>query len=242
MQHEICLNVFISRNLPHLATFLCFLTELLVISPSSPPVLVTVLCSLLVCLARLLGLAPASLSLTSLCLSSLSLAQGSWTLHTSLAASAQPLPGLLFSWHLLASFMLCTGLSVAIRSLQQKQRRQRREKEANTQDTNLTKTVQKTLDTFSELKVDILSSEKIKADQKSREDIEIINVLNSIDKMVHQPSASVSEKAESEATTESEITQSSHKERVSPLEEFNTLFRNADCVRKSIKLKESHIV
>ena len=232
----------IPRHTDSLALALAFLTELLVISPSSPPVLVTVLCSLLVCLARLLGLAPASLSLTSLCLSSLSLAQGSWTLHTSLAASAQPLPGLLFSWHLLASFMLCTGLSVAIRSLQQKQRRQRREKEAHTQDTNLTKTVQKTLDTFSELKVDILSSEKIKADQKSREDIEIINVLNSIDKMVHQPSASVSEKAESEATTESEITQSSHKERVSPLEEFNTLFRNADCVRKSIKLKESHIV
>ena len=91
--------------------------------------------------------------------------------------------------------------------------------------------------------MDILSSEKIKADQKSREDIEIINVLNSIDKMVNQPSASVSsEKAESEATTESDITQSSHKERISPLEEFNTLFRNADCVRKSIKLKESHIV
>ena len=236
------MNIFISRNQPQLATFLCFLTELLVISPSSPPVLVTVLCSLLVCLARLLGLAPASLSLTSLCLSSLSLAQGSWTLHTSLAASAQPLPGLFFSWHLLASFILCTGLSVAIRSLQQKQRRQRREKEAQTQDTNLTKTVQKTLDTFSELKVDILSSEKIKADQKSREDIEIINVLNSIDKMVNQPSASVSEKAESEATIESDITQSSHKERISPLEEFNTLFRNADCVRKSIKLKESHIV
>ena len=202
--------------------------------------LITVLISLLVSLARLL--APASLAVTSLCLSSLSLTQGSWTLHTSLAASAQPLPGLFFSWHLLASFTLCTGLSVAIRSLQHKQRRDRREKEAQIQDTNLTKTVQKTLDTFSELKVDILSSEKIKADQKSREDIEIINVLNSIDKMVNQPSASVSEKAESEATTESELTQSSHKERISPLEEFNTLFRNADCVRKSIKLKESHIV
>ena len=219
---------------------MCFLLELVVISPS-PLMLVTVLVSLLVSLARLL--APASIAVTSLYLSSLSLAQGSWTLHTSLAASAQPLPGLFFSWHLLASFILCTGLSVAIRSLQQKQRRDRREKEAQMQDTNLTKTVQKTLDTFSELKVDILSSEKIKADQKSREDIEIINVLNSIDKMVNQPcQAAVSEKAESEATTESELTQSSHKERISPLEEFNTLFRNADCVRKSIKLKESHIV
>ena len=103
--------------------------------------------------------------------------------------------------------------------------------------TNLTKTVQKTLNTFNELKVDIIASENIKADQKSKEDIEIMNVLNSIDKMVNQPS--VSEKEESEVT---ESDQSSHKERISPLEEFNTLFRHADCVRKSIKLKESHIV
>ena len=251
----------IFRNLSHLATFVCFLLEVMVI-PSSPPQVVTVLCSLGVSLCRLLGLSPASLVLSSLCLSSLSLAQGSWSLHTSLSpASSQPLPGLLFSWHLLASFILCTSLSAGIRSLQQRQRRL--EKEANIKETNLTKTVQKTLDTFSELKVDILSSEKIKADHKSKEDIEIINVLNSIDKMVNQPAASVREtepirdrfsghvisidqseaserETESEATNESD--KSSYKERISPLEEFNTLFRNADCVRKSIKLKESHIV
>ena len=252
----------ICRNLPHLATFICFLLELMVIS-SSPLLQVTVLCSLGVSLSRLISLSPASLTLSSLCLSSLSLAQGSWSLHTSLspASVSQPLPSLLFSWHLLASFILCTCLSAGIRSLQQRQRRQ--EKEAHTKDTNLTKTVQKTLDTFSELKVDILSSEKIKADHKSKEDIEIINVLNSIDKMVNQPAASVREtepirgrcsghvisidqseaserETESEATNESD--KSSYKERISPLEEFNTLFRNADCVRKSIKLKESHIV
>ena len=170
--------------------FMCFLLEVLVISPS-PPLVVTVLTSLLVSLCRLLSLSSASLTLSSLSLSSLSLAQGSWSLHTSLSASSQPLPSLLFSWHLLASFVLCTSLSAGLRSLQQRQRR--KEKEAHVKETNLTKTVQKTLDTFSELKVDILSSEKIKADHKSKEDIEIINVLNSIDKMVNQPAASVRE-------------------------------------------------
>ena len=131
------------RHTDSLALALAFLTELLVISPSSPPVLVTVLCSLLVCLARLLGLAPASLSLTSLCLSSLSLAQGSWTLHTSLAASAQPLPGLLFSWHLLASFILCTGLSAGLRYLTQPRASSRPASEDLSNPTGLTVTINK---------------------------------------------------------------------------------------------------
>ena len=86
-------------------------------SPSaSPLVLVTVWCCLLVSLSRLLSLSSASLSLTSLSLSTLSLAQGSWTLHTSLAP-VSPLPSLYFSWHLLASFMLSTGLSIGLHYL-----------------------------------------------------------------------------------------------------------------------------
>ena len=103
------------RHTDSLALALGFLTELLVLPGlgQQPLMLVTVLVSLLVSLARLL--APASIAVTSLYLSSLSLAQGSWTLHTSLAASAQPLPGLFFSWHLLASFILCTGLSAGLR-------------------------------------------------------------------------------------------------------------------------------
>ena len=108
----------ICRNLPHLATFICFLLELMVIS-SSPLLQVTVLCSLGVSLCRLVSVSPASLTLSSLCLSSLSLAQGSWSLHTSLspASVSQPLPSLLFSWHLLASFILCTCLSAGLRYL-----------------------------------------------------------------------------------------------------------------------------
>ena len=107
------------RHTDSLALTLGFFTELLVLPGlgQEPLMLITVLISLLVSLARLL--APASLAVTSLCLSSLSLTQGSWTLHTSLAASAQPLPGLFFSWHLLASFTLCTGLSAGLRYLTQ---------------------------------------------------------------------------------------------------------------------------
>ena len=115
-EHDECDINLIFRNLSHLAMFMCFLLEVLVISPS-PPLVVTVLTSLLVSLCRLVSLSPASLTLSSLCLSSLSLAQGSWSLHTSLSASSQPLPSLLFSWHLLASFVLCTSLSAGLRCL-----------------------------------------------------------------------------------------------------------------------------
>ena len=103
--------------------------------------LITVLISLLVSLARLL--APASLAVTSLCLSSLSLTQSSWTLHTSLAASTQPLLGLFFSWHLLASFSLCTGLSAGLRYLTQPRAVSRPASDDLSNPTGLTVTINK---------------------------------------------------------------------------------------------------
>ena len=104
-------------------------------------------------------------------------------------------------------------------------------------ETNLTATVKKTINTFEELNVDILQKEKMKfitEPGKTREDLEIMNVLNSIDRMVSdQGNREENDKGNKEPTLN---------ERISPLEEFNALFRNVDGVRKSIKLKDSGIV
>ena len=97
---------------------------------------------------------------------------------------------------------------------------------------NLTETVKKTIKTFDELNVDILQKEKILAEPSNcKEDLEIMKVLNSIDRMVTDQALN------NEGATDNKV-----KERISPLEEFNALFRNVDGVRKSIKLKESGIV
>ena len=86
--------------------------------------------------------------------------------------------------------------------------------------------------TFNELNVDILQKEKILAEAlHCKEDLEIMKVLNSIDRMVTDQAQNY------EGSPDTNV-----KERISPLEEFNALFRNVDGVRKSIKLKESGIV
>ena len=105
-------------------------------------------------------------------------------------------------------------------------------------DSNLTATVKKTINTFNELNVDILKKEKmnfITEPGKTREDLEIMNVLNSIDRMV-------SDQGNREENTSKSKKEPTLNERISPLEEFNALFRNVDGVRKSLKLKDSGIV
>ena len=97
---------------------------------------------------------------------------------------------------------------------------------------NLTETVKKTIKTFDELNVDILQREKSLVEPLNcKEDLEIMKVLNSIDRMVTDQAQNYEGSADTKV-----------KERISPLEEFNALFRNVDGVRKSIKLKESGIV
>ena len=176
----------------------------------------------------------------SLGLASLTMVQGSWLLHSAQVSTLSPLH---YSWHLTGVFIANITITAAIRFVMIRVRPTGSNSSAGEQNmkqkhTNLTKTVGKTIDTLGEVKLDIISVDKVPVNHKSREDIEIMNVLHSIDKMVNEPQKCVEK--EEETITDSE--KSSFKERISPLEEFNTLFKHADCVRKSIKLKESHIV
>ena len=193
--------------------------------------------SIISCLVMSLMKMMSSTSLLSLGLTMMTMIQGTWLMHLSLMQMSPSMIYLYYSWHILAVFIINIIFNIIIRKLQSPTKKTNDAKEANDlKDSNLTKTVKKNLDTFVELDVGILSSDKAALDHKTSEDIEITNVLNSIDKMVNeQRTISVSE--ESSGSEKSTIN-----ERISPLEEFNTLFRHADCVRKSIKLKESDIV
>ena len=139
---------------------------------------------------------------------------------------------LYFSWHILAVFIITTALNIISNIIANKFFSYKKEvSEEYHQKPNLTETVKKTIKTFDELNVDILHNEKILVEPSNcKEDLEIMKVLNSIDRMVTDQAQNYEGGADNT------------KERISPLEEFNALFRNVDGVRKSIKLKESGIV
>ena len=130
-------------------------------------------------------------------------------------------------------FVVTTALNILSNIIGNKFSNKKEEiEESQKKKPNLTETVKKTIKTFDELNVDILQKEKILAEPSNcKEDLEIMKVMNSIDRMVTNQALNY------EGTTDNKV-----KERISPLEEFNALFRNVDGVRKSIKLKESGIV
>ena len=225
------------KNTVSLATALCFLVELILLQNSDRCLLVTILSCLTLAVLRLLN----NSTILNLGLMVMTMTQGSWIIHIMLMDihKDDKMVYLYYSWHILALFVFNLALNVILNYCYKSQAQAAPQDQENS-NKNLTNTVKKTINTFGELNMDIIANEKTLVEQsKSREDLEIINVLNSIDKMVNEPQTS-SSSVSTEELTDSE--KSSFKERISPLEEFNTLFRNADCVRKSIKLKESDIV
>ena len=92
--------------------------------------------------------------------------------------------------------------------------------------------------------------ENYKLEQKIRKEQEINNVLYTIDKMVKEhadketdnTSCNIIDLSKQYDKSESTNNNNNTCERLSPLEEFNTLHRHVSWVRASIKLKQSDIV
>jgi len=89
--------------------------------------------------------------------------------------------------------------------------------------------------------LEIKSEQRDVVEKQVKEEQEIKNVLRTIDKMVYEAANNESSKKKS-TNSDIESIGNSINERLSPLEEFNTLHKHVDGVRASIKLKESHIV
>ena len=214
---------------------LCFLIETLLVyfTEQDHCLLSIIVCCLVVSVLKMVH----TTTILTFSLVIFTMVQGTWLLHSSFLPTSHSMTNIYFSWHLLAVFIITTTLNI-ISNISVKRNSQKRKlsEEAQQKTSNLTDTVKKTILTFDELNVDILQKEKLNLvteQPKSREDLEIMNVLNSIDKMV-------SNQGRAENCKDNE--ENPLKERISPLEEFNALFRNVEGVRKSIKLKDSGIV
>ena len=142
--------------------------------------------------------------------------QGTWLVHTAVQSCEERMRVLYFCWHLLSVWGLALVICVA--------------RHRDTQHTTTIETIGTHTQGYKGLSVvEHNTLEEVVSDEK----IEPVKTVVSEDDL--------------NSSMESVPTQvvsvgSDTGERMSPLEEFNTLHRHTDTVRKSIKLKESSIV
>lgn len=150
--------------------------------------------------------------------------QGTWLIHSAFLSSNDNLTFFYFSWHIIAVFTSILVINVVM----QLQTRTDQERHETTKHDRKTVLVgKKASDSYSGLTV-------LHNIVKSDNDIKEGNVKNVVEDDLDTSVESV--------PTQIISVSSDHGERMSPLEEFNTLYRHSQSVRKSIKLKESSIV
>ena len=196
------------RQADSLATCLAFLVEWVVVEAREEWGSLALTACLAASLLRLV--APSSTA--SLGLATLTLLQGTWTLHTALLPSLNPdTASLHFSWHLLAAFVTSIAITVALNLVS------RRGESKPEPGPGLTCT---------------RPGQPPGQGQPSKSE-----TSDDCASLASLPTALQS--LPSTTDSNAEVREG---ERVSPLEEFNTLHRHTEGVRKSIKLKESSIV
>ena len=195
--------------------------------------------------------------------------QGTWLIHSSFLACRDNTSYLYFSWHILAVFISTLVITVVINlCLENNVTNHMTTKHAefatsvdkisevySETNTGLTVVSQEDIvnkdDYHKETKQQSEPAhvyENYEVGKQDRETNEINNVLTLIDRLVHDGLNNInnnsSDKIPSfvEAKNDIRIKKTKTSERLSPLEQFNTLHRHVNGARASIKLKESDIV
>jgi len=245
-------SLSLPRHLPLLSTALAFLLQTALLSSSSPLLLLIVLCSLLLSLARLLlSSSPSSSSSLLLCL--LLQTQGSWLLHTSLSPPPPSMAATYLSWHILAIFTTYILLLITIQSCQKATEKPSNPSSSSSAPSSSTGSTSgaaasssTTLSSYSPAPLPPprpgRESELFYEQEVNDTKIAKIRcVLATIDHMMEGERSSLDTSADT-LSEEVETEVREERERVSPLEEWNTLHRCVRENRASIKLKESSIV
>ena len=169
--------------------------------------------------------------MTAFSLSMMTMIQGTWLIHSAYLTCSEKTSYLYFSWHVLA----VASISIAVFVIMQTKARTQVKKHVAAKHSNLTTTV----DTVSCSHNAVDSSLIIpKVLGKSIENL-------TIDKIVDHKAAGSDRELNSsfESIPTQALSMHSDKcERMSPLEEFNTLRRNFEGVKRSIKVRESSVV
>jgi hypothetical protein len=170
--------------------------------------------------------------------------QGTWLIHTAFVTSSKKMSNLYFSWHILAVFITTLVINVIIQLCVKTDVKMH----MTTKHTNLITTVAKIHDGLNNAYAGLTVVEQNALEDMKNKEVKRIqkSVENIADDNIAEEKAPASE-PELNNSFESIPTQvlsmhSDQFEMMSPLEEFNTLHRNTEGVRKSIKMKESSIV
>ena len=228
------------RNISHLGLVLCFLLELLLLHPDDH-LLALILCCLAVSVLKLVH----TTTILTFSLVIFTMVQGTWLLHSSLLPTSDSMTNLYFSWHILAVFIITTALNIMFHLLS----RQERKTQTPSTSSRLTTASSLNISTPSPVTINNPTGLTVTINQDALARTKLNKSEDNLSKETTcKVAASVISDSEDNTSFASVPTQlasvvdSEHCERVSPLEEFNTLHRHCEGVRKSIKLKESSIV
>ena len=223
---------------------LCFLIETLLVyfTEQDHCLLSIIVCCLVVSVLKMVH----TTTILTFSLVIFTMVQGTWLLHSSFLPTSHSMTNIYFSWHLLAVFIISTTLNIIFHLLSRQERSSR-----SPQSTSTRMTTASSLDITTPCPVTINNPTGLTV--KINHDAIARNKLNKSDDNLSKDSgskAAASTNSDSEDNTSfasvptqlASVVDSDHCERVSPLEEFNTLHRHCEGVRKSIKLKESSIV
>ena len=229
------------KNISKLGVVLCFLLELFLLQRDHC-LLSIIVCCLVVSVLKMVH----TTTILTFSLVIFTMVQGTWLLHSSFLPTSHSMTNIYFSWHLLAVFIITTTLNIIFHLLSRQERSSR-----SPQSTSTRMTTASSLDITTPCPVTINNPTGLTV--KINHDAIARNKLNKSDDNLSKDSgskAAASTNSDSEDNTSfasvptqlASVVDSDHCERVSPLEEFNTLHRHCEGVRKSIKLKESSIV
>jgi len=244
------------KNIDKLSIIVAFITEYVIASfdDDIDPVRKCLIVSILGCLISSVLMIVSGNSLAIFTLVMFTLIQGTWLIHSSVSICDEKMTNLYFSWHIFAAFTGILVISVMLHVYAETHFKTHMTKEHGMitasvdriseaySDTNTGQTViTHDNEGADECREDILEIKSDVVEKQVKEEQEIKNVLRTIDKMVYEAANNESSKKKSTNSDIDNIGNSTN-ERLSPLEEFNTLHKHVDGVRASIKLKESHIV
>jgi hypothetical protein len=250
---------------------IAFLVEYLAVSAEeeediAQPFHLCLLSAIIGCLMSSVLMIISSSSMTTFSLTMFTCIQGTWLIHAICISCCDKMSYIYFSWHVLAVFIITLVINV----IMQLQAGTQVKKHMVAKHTSLSTTVDRISDVYSETNTgltvvtnseagseeeykEVIQTENktcnvyknYKVDRKLKEELEIDNVLETIDKMVKDQASKETENTNYniiDLREQNDKINNNNCERLSPLEEFNTLHRHVSGVRASIKLKESDIV
>jgi len=222
---------------------ICFLIETLLVyfTEQDRCLLSIILCCLVVSVLKLVH----TTTILTFSLVIFTMVQGTWLLHSSFLPTSDSMTNLYFSWHILAVFIITTALNITFHLFF----RQERKTQTPSTSTRVTTASSLNISTPSPVTINNPTGLTVKINHDALARSKLNKSEDNLSKeSSSKVAASVISDSEDNTSFASVPTQlvsvvdSEHCERVSPLEEFNTLHRHCEGVRKSIKLKESSIV